>query len=140
MNNVQILYPVAAMVLLVAVVTGLMLKARLGEMAKRRIHPQKASTRAQTGAVLENTRAADNYLNLFEMPVLFYVLCLCIYVTNSVTPALLAGAWVYVALRCAHSYIHIVYNKVMHRFYAFIASVVLLVALWVQFVLQLASK
>jgi hypothetical protein len=46
------------------------------------------------------------------------------------SPVLVAGAWAYVALRCAHSYIHVTYNRVMHRFLVYATSTVLLFALW----------
>jgi hypothetical protein len=85
-------------------------------------------------------RAADNYLNLFEMPVMFYVLCLALYTTRHVDLPLLVGAWIYVSLRCAHSAIQIGYNKVMHRFWAFVLSSVVLIAMWVSFALWLLAQ
>jgi len=47
-------------------------------------------------------------------------------------------AWGYVALRIAHSAIHLTYNNVFHRLSAFAASNVLLVALWVRWEIALA--
>ena len=40
-------------------------------------------------------------------------------------------AWSYVALRVAHSVIHLTYHKVVHRSAAFAASTVVLIALWI---------
>lgn len=140
MNQTAIFYPIAAMMLLVAVVTGLMLKERIGEMKARKIHPNKVNTSSQMAQVLQSTQAADNYKNLFEMPVLFYVLCLALFATQSVTSDWLYAAWAYVALRYAHSYIHITYNKVTHRFYVFAASLTLLLTMWLVFAWQLTSK
>ncbi len=140
MKAVLILYPLAAMAGLTLVVSALMLRARIAEIKRNRIHPQKLGTRSQTAAVLSDTRAADNYLNLFEMPVLFYALCLALYLTLLVTPLMLAGAWLYVILRAAHSYIHIGPNKVLLRFQVFAASVVTLGLMWLAFVIQLAMR
>ena len=81
MTGFEIFYPIAAMVVLVSVVMALMLRERIAEMTARRIHPNKVASSSQMGAVLQNTRGADNFRNLFEMPVLFYVLC----VANSAT-------------------------------------------------------
>ena len=75
--------------------------------------------------------ATRNYMNLFELPVLFYVGCLVAVVTGAETPALVALGWAYVAFRVAHSLIHVTYNHVMHRFYAFGASNAVLIAMWV---------
>ncbi|MEN9539256.1 MAG: hypothetical protein RLZZ126_1491 [Pseudomonadota bacterium] len=139
-NSVQFLYPIAAMALLVAVVTVRMLMERIGEMKARRIHPQKFASSTQLSAALEHTRGADNYKNLFEMPVLFYVLCLVLFTLQSTSTWLLAGAWLYVALRYLHSYIHLGYNKVMHRFKVFGLSVVVLSALWLGLTVQLLMR
>ena len=130
-NPAQILFPVAAMVALVMLMTVLMLRERVQEMKARRIHPQKVASSTQMAAVLLNTRAADNYKNLFEMPVLFYVCCLALLVLQAVTPLLLGLAWLYVVLRCVHSFIHLGYNKVMHRFNVFALSNAVLLVMWV---------
>lgn len=140
MNTHLILYPMAAMVLLVCVVAALMLRARVVEMKQHRIHPQKVATRAQSSAMLSDTRAADNYQNLFEMPVLFYALCLALYMTQLLSLPMLAGAWLYVALRCLHSYIHITYNTVMHRFQVFALSGALLAIMWLTLTAQLLMR
>jgi hypothetical protein len=140
MNQAAIFYPIAAMMLLVAIVTALMLKERIGEMKVRRIHPSKMPSSTQMNQVLENTKGADNYKNLAEMPVLFYVLCIALFATHMVSSGWLYAAWAYVALRYIHSFIHIGYNTVMHRFYVFAASLTLLFWMWAVFIWHLASK
>ena len=81
--------------------------------------------------------AGRNFSNLFEVPVLLYVLCLSVYVTHNVSESLLAMAWVYVALRIVHSLIHVTYNKIMHRFSIFALSNFLLLAMWIMLAMQL---
>jgi len=71
-----------------------------------------------------------NMMNLLELPVLFYVACLACYVTDRVDATTLALAWTYVALRVAHSAIHVTYNRVRDRLVAFAASNVALITLW----------
>jgi hypothetical protein len=72
-----------------------------------------------------------NYMNLLELPMLFYVACLLLYVTAGVSPLTTAVAWLYVALRIVHSVIHLSYNHVLHRLAAFATSNVVLLVLWV---------
>ncbi len=132
-----ILLPIFAMFVLAGVVTVLMLRERVAEMKERRIHPQTVASSSQMVGVLKNTRAADNYKNLFEMPVFFYVLCLAALVTRQVGMTLLVLAWAYVGLRLVHSVIHMGYNKVMHRFYVFALSNGVLIALWGVFLWRL---
>lgn len=74
-----------------------------------------------------------NLMNLLEMPVLFYVVCLALYVTHRVTRDVLVLAWVYVGLRLAHSWIHLTTNRVIHRLAAFALSNVVLLTLWIRF-------
>jgi hypothetical protein len=80
--------------------------------------------------------AGRNFSNLFEMPVLFYVLCLTLYVTHNVTQALMVLAWIYVALRIVHTLIHVTYNKIIHRFSVYAISCFLLLAMWIMFALH----
>ena len=72
-----------------------------------------------------------NYMNLLELPVLFYVGCLLVYVTAGTTSLALALAWAYVVLRVVHSLIHLTYNKVVHRLAVFAISNGVLIMLWI---------
>jgi len=71
-----------------------------------------------------------NMMNLLELPVLFYVACLACYVADRVDSTALTLAWTYVALRIAHSAIHVTYNSVRDRLAVFAASNVALIMLW----------
>ena len=68
--------------------------------------------------------------NHFEVPPLFYIVLLFLYVTGSVTPFSVTLAWLYVALRCLHSFIHLGSNDVRRRLQAFAASGLVLAGLW----------
>ena len=74
-----------------------------------------------------------NYMNLLELPMLFYVGSLMFFVTGKVDAVVLGVAWLYVALRIVHSIIHLTYNNVRHRLIPFAASNVVLVVYWVLF-------
>jgi|1186.fasta_scaffold915269_2 hypothetical protein len=75
-----------------------------------------------------------NLMNLLEMPVLFYVVCIGFYVTRNVQPGVLALAWLYVLLRIIHSLIHVTTNRIIPRLISFALSNFVLVALWLWFV------
>jgi hypothetical protein len=74
-----------------------------------------------------------NYMNLLELPLLFYVICLMHYVAGRVDGRVVTLAWLYVAMRGLHSAIHLTCNNVPFRLAAFAASNVLLVLLWGHF-------
>jgi hypothetical protein len=79
-----------------------------------------------------------NYMNLLELPMLFYVVCVLNYVASpTVSARVLALAWTYVGLRALHSVVHLTYNNVMHRLVFFVASNVVLATLWIAFFAQL---
>jgi hypothetical protein len=126
-----IFLPALAMVALTIVVWLRMYAMRIGEMKRGRIHPQSVATSAQMAARLADTRAADNFRNLFELPVLFYLALVVAAMTAQAGLPVLVLAWTFVALRVLHSWIHCTYNKVMHRFQAYVAGGVVLWVLWI---------
>jgi hypothetical protein len=130
MNDYTLLIPVLAMVLLTAIVARAMYVRRVDEIKSRGIDPQSLAAARDMAGKLENTSAADNYRNLFEAPVLFYVAMLAGVAMHAATVWLLALAWIYVVLRYVHSYIHCTYNNVMHRFAVFGMSMFVLVVIW----------
>lgn len=77
--------------------------------------------------------ANRNFMNLLEAPVLFYALCLALYVTQHVTQFTLGMAWAFVVLRFAHTGFHLFYNRILYRFAPYALSNVVLAALWLWF-------
>jgi len=75
-----------------------------------------------------------NMMNLLEIPVLFYVLCVILFITGHVTPFFVDMAWLYFALRLIHSVVHLTYNKVLHRLACFAGSNLVLIIMWIQFI------
>jgi len=137
--NDPIWLPCAAMVGLTALVWVKLYWDRLGEMRERRIDPQAIATARDSAGRLERRDAADNFRNLFEIPVLFYLLCVALAVNGGSTPAFVAAAWAYVALRALHSMIHVTYNRVVHRFLAYVASTLLLFGMWIAFFTRITA-
>lgn len=126
----EIFFPALAMVALTLVVWVRLYAVRIPEMRRLRIHPQAVATSAQKSARLIDTRAADNFSNLFEVPVLFYLALIVAYLTQQATPLVLGLAWCFVAGRVLHSLIQCSYNKVMHRFTVYMVSTCLVWVLW----------
>jgi hypothetical protein len=70
----------------------------------------------------------DNLKNLFEIPVLFYVLVLYLYATDQVDRIDVVTAWIFVVFRVLHSAVHCTFNLVILRFWLYAISTV---AVWV---------
>lgn len=137
MNSATIFAPLEALVVPTFVVMLFMAYKRFSAGFAGRLKPS-AFKLGESPEVPDDVRVVNrNFVNLFEMPVLFYVLCLALYVTQHVSVLMLALAWGYVALRALHSLIRATYNKIPHRFAAFAASNGVLLAMWVVFVVEL---
>jgi hypothetical protein len=136
MKQSAIFWPMTVQVLLTLVVAVRMYHARIAELRHKRIRPQELATSRGT-ASLENVAAADNFRNLFELPVLFFAICPVLYITNGVTPLQLTLAWAFVVFRIAHSFIHTTYNRVMHRFRVFVLGMLSVASMWAVFAIHL---
>lgn len=126
----DLLWPAFAMAGLTLVVMVRMGFERLGQLARERIHPQAVATSAQMAARVKDSRAADNFRNLFELPVLFYLALFVGVQLQAASPLTVSLAWAFVALRVVHSAIHCSYNKVRHRFLAYVLGALVLWTLW----------
>lgn len=132
-DKLAILVPVFAL----AGWTGLVLillgyRRVASSLGDARISPREYALGESAQVPLSATLVNRNYMNLLELPLLFYVGCLVAYATAVPSGGLLAAAWCYVLLRGLHTVIHVTYNRVLHRFAAFAASNVALIAFWVQ--------
>lgn len=128
--------PIVGMIGVTASVWGWMYIKRLRYLQSAGIDPQTIRTPDKLRALLPESvnLPAYNLQNLFEMPVLFYVLCLCAELQRhqgllSATGWLYQAAWAFVILRAIHSVIQCSYNRVMHRFAFYMLSCIVLWAM-----------
>ena len=128
MEESQILAPFLAMMLLTMVVWVVMYVKRIGYIKANRINPQKLATPDNVASILPESvqLPAYNLRNLLELPVLFYALCLYLFVTGSVDGIYVVAAWIFVAVRALHSIIHCSANIVMQRFLVYFTSSIVL--------------
>ncbi len=78
------------------------------------------------------------FMNLVEVPVLFYTVGVIFFVTTCVDATVVGLAWLYFGLRMIHSFIYLTYNHVVHRFFVFATSNVVVVALLIYLAMALA--
>ena len=130
-----IIYPMAMLILLNVIVISLLLFFRVKAVRARKVSPRyfKRNKGADLPDHLEGL--SQNYNNLLELPLLFYIVCLAIIVLNLNVEEFVFYAWLYVIFRYIHSYVHITYNHILHRLFAFSASCLVLVIMWVKLIL-----
>jgi hypothetical protein len=75
---------------------------------------------------------SDNLSNLFEMPVLFYALCLYLFATSQVDAGHVAAAWTFAGFRVLHSAVHCTFNHVLSRFWLYFVSCLALLTMGVR--------
>jgi hypothetical protein len=138
MNSHLIFWPAVAMAALTFAVSVRMFLSRVAQMKRERIRPQSVATSRQSAEKLTDSQAADNFRNLFELPVLFYLALVIAAQTAQVSTLTLSLAWLFVALRILHSAIQCTYNRVRHRFYAYAAGLGTLLVFWIVLAIGLA--
>ena len=132
MDNLALLWPIVAQASLTVLVLLLIPILRVSALFKGKAHITDYLF-GDTENVPEMARLANrNYMNLLQIPILFYVVCLLFMITGVQSDLVVNTAWAYVGLRLLHSLIHIGYNNVNHRFFAFLLSNIALLVLWIE--------
>lgn len=134
----NILWPAFAMFFLTASVAIALVIKRFGAVSKRRVNPdfyKLYRDGQEPGDVAVYTR---HLTNLFEQPVLFYMVIMMAYSTGLGGGAMVQVAWAYVITRYLHSAVHLFSNHVMTRVRVFTLSWIALTALWVMLGLRMA--
>jgi hypothetical protein len=129
----SILLPLLAMVFLTFAVWVYLYALRIPEINRLGIDPDDLQDRAEAHKLLRVSAAASNNLkNLFEVPVLFYLAAMITMLLMIQDDLLVGLAWGFVILRVVHSLVHCSYNRVMHRFIAYLISCLFLIFMWIR--------
>ena len=138
-SNPAMLYPLFALAAWTLIVLVLIPIARVRSVRKGEIGPGDFRYGESAKVPAHVSLPNRNYMNLLELPMLFYVVGILLYVSGGASYLAIFLAWLYVALRIVHSLIHLTYNHVLHRLAAFTLSNVALVMLWLLAGLHLAG-
>lgn len=135
MHQTAIFWPMLAHVLLVYVVYLVMFRRRYHAVKSGEAKVAQYKVRSTEPA--SSVTVANNLINQFELPVLFHVLCLALFVTNGVNYLTLALMWLFIATRYVHAFVHLTSNNLRHRSRMFFLGAVILLVAWVWFALHL---
>ncbi|MBW9063842.1 MAPEG family protein [Rhizobium herbae] len=136
-TSTAIFWPVIAQVALIHAVYFLMLKRRMRAVRAGLARAQDYWVPAIEPA--PSATAARSLINQFELPVLFFLVCILLYLTAGVNHAVLALAWLFVLSRFAHAYVHVTSNRLKLRQRFFVTGFVLNAVLWVLFAAHIAG-
>ena len=138
MSSSAIFWPVLGQVFL-TLVMFIVLGARKAKAVKSgQVNRQQAAldNRVWPEDVIKVT---NNVANQFEIPVLFYVLCIVLYSTNAAGTLSVVLAWAFVISRYVHAYVHVGSNYVPVRLKLFMFGAITLLAMLVLAVWRLAA-
>jgi hypothetical protein len=118
MTRDWIFVPVIIQVLLTLAIYVRLIKVKILELRAGRVNRDRLPLHedAWPESVLQIN---NNIRNQFELPVLFYVLCVVLWLVDAVNPLALAAATAFALSRVAHAMIHLGSNYVPSRRRAF---------------------
>lgn len=133
MPSAALALPMLGMMILTLLVWVYMFIRRVSFARSNKIDIEDFKTPADVQALMpgDESAASNNFKNLFELPVIFYAICLYLTVFAQVDSLYVNCAWAFLILRALHSLIHCTYNKVAHRFALYVLSGI---ALWIMVV------
>lgn len=138
-SNYALVYPMFAMVCLTAFVLVRMFRARVRAVREGAVTPGYFKTYQGQQEPPQSAQTARHFVNLFEAPTLFYVACVTAMVVQVQGFGIVLLAWLYVAVRLVHAFIHLGPNKLNPRIRAYALSWLVLLALWTWIVVAVAS-
>jgi hypothetical protein len=135
-QGAALIQPVVALVVLTAIVGLLMVVYRNVALIRGTATGRYFRTYTADMPAEWIERPARTYMNLLELPVLFYVVCLLMLATGKFDAVQVSLAWVFVMTRYVHAFIYIGFNYVPLRFVAFLTGVITLAVIWARFAEQ----
>ncbi len=136
MDKILIIYPILAVVLMNFIVMFHM-RYMISKAIKNRDVEYKYFKAYESSAPEYLLTSRHHYKNFFEIPILFYLLCLVLYMIDDVSAIDLWIAWLFVVFKGIHSYIRITSNYVPYRAYSFFVCVFLLFGGWINLTIKI---
>jgi hypothetical protein len=135
----MLLLPVITLALWTIFMSLWMFATRIPAITNANLGPEAGKhTADMKNALPSKVRAiGDNFSNLFEMPVIFYVIAGVIFLGGHVDMMAVYLAWGFVGFRILHSLIQSTYNNVMHRFGVYLLALLCVLAMGVRELLNL---
>jgi hypothetical protein len=135
MSGETIFWPILAQVALTFAIYVLVSVRRVGAIKSGTTKP--SDYRIPIVEPDSSATAIRSLNNQFELPILFYVCCMTLYMLGSVSVVTLALAWAFVFSRLLHAFEHVTTNRLKYRRPLFIVGFVILLAMWVMVAVRL---
>lgn len=138
MTGFQIFWPILAQVFLVYGLYGLLRLRR--QRLRREGRLDEETMRWGRDDPPETLSVRNCIANQFELPVLFYICCILLFIAEADNLVSVVLAWIFVATRYAHAAVHVTSNRMALRFPAFMAGFLALGGMWVWLAVWMATS
>lgn len=138
MSVMEILLPLFVQIVLTFVLGFWMGATRFTTLRSGQVHPRDIALR-QPNWPARATQISNAFHNQLEIPILFYVLTILLLVTRTADFMFTLLAWIFVATRLAHAYVHVTSNRVRLRGGLFMLGVIVLAVMWGLFMIRIVA-
>lgn len=135
----SVLLPLFVQVLLTFVLLIWMAGLRVSSVRRGEVRARDVALR-EPNWTPRTIQIGNAFHNQLELPLLFYVLTILAIITRQADSLFVTMAWIFVALRVVHAFVHVTSNNLSLRGGLFIASVIVLAIMWGVFMLRIIAS
>ena len=135
MSLQAVLAPLFVEVILTFALMLAMAKLRTDDYRLGVLKPQDVALREAKYSA-RATQVAHSFSNQFELPVLFYVLTILVWVTRHAGYAFVTLAWIFVICRLLQAYVHVTNNRVRLRGACYFVGAAVLMVMWAIYIVE----
>jgi hypothetical protein len=129
MTGFEMFWPLVAQTVLVFILYCLLGIRRSAAIKAGRARQEQF--RENRDEPVESLVVRNSIANQFELPVLFYAVSIVLFITQADNLPAVILAWIFVACRYAHAFVHVTSNNLRYRSPLFALGFLALVALWI---------
>ncbi len=123
--------PMFAMVTLTFII-GVIMRLRRDKVVREGFNWRYYKTFEGDRPPRESLQVDQHFVNLFEVPILFYVACLSsLYISESLDKVTFVFAWIYFLGRVVHARICLTNNRLLWRARVYVFSGLILYSMWI---------
>lgn len=137
--NYQLVYPMAVLVLLTFIILIATFRSRANAVRAGEADARYYKTYQEGAEPRHTAQFSRHFSNMFEAPTLFYAACVSAMVIGKSGTLMLVLAWVYVAMRAIHAYVHTGSNSLPPRIQIYFLSWLVLLGMWGTLVFGVAT-
>jgi hypothetical protein len=134
----EMFWPMVAHAVLVYILYALLGLRRQSAVKAGKIKRSQFRENYAADEPAESLVVRNSIANQFELPLLFYACSIALFVAQADNLAAVILAWIFVASRCAHAYVHVTSNDLRYRSPLFAIGYIALAGMWVWLAIWMA--